>query len=351
MISPYILIIAGGSGTRLWPLSRSKKPKQVLSLVSQKSLIEDTLQRALLLTNKKNITIGANSRLKKAIQKKVRWFPSNQFIVEPIPRNTAPIIALFCALLRKQKKDIHRPVIVLASDHCIAPDEVWKQTIESTFFFLNKRIFCLGITPNRPEVGYGYIEIGRPFSKENSHFAVKRFTEKPDIKKAKEYLNTQCYLWNSGIFIFTTGLFLEELKTHAPEIYGLALKAAESKSARKKHFPIMPEISIDYALMEKTKTLAVAKGSFQWDDIGSFLALSRIKKEDSNHNIVSKDLDYHSISSEKNILISDKKDIRFALLGVNDLIIVKSKNVVLLAHKAYIDQIKELRAKYPKKYK
>ena len=352
MNSPYVLILGGGLGTRLWPLSRSEKPKQILSLTSSKSLIEETLKRALLLTKKKNIFIGSSPELKKVIRKKIKGLPNKQFIVEPTPRNTAPIIALFCAFLGKKKKEhLKRPVIVLSADHFIGSNKVWSNSIRSTFPFLDEKIFCLGIVPDRPETGYGYIETGEPIFKEKDHLEVKRFIEKPGLRVVKRYLKTQRYLWNTGIFIFKPELFLKELKKYIPKIYDLALKSVKSKAERKKYFHAMPKISIDYALMEKTKKLAVVKGDFHWDDIGNFLALGRIKKQDPHQNIVSEGLDYKSISSQGNIMISDDKNIKFALLEINDLIVIKNKDLILLAHKRSINQIKELREKYSEKYR
>ena len=208
MNSPFVLILGGGSGTRLWPLSRSGKPKQVLSLTSSKCLIEETLHRSLSLTNKKNIFIGSNPELKKAIRGKVKGLSGRQFIVEPTPRNTAPIIALFCAFLGKKNRDhLKRPVVVLSADHFIASEQAWSRAIRSTFPFLAEKIFCLGIVPDRPETGYGYIETGEPISKKKDHLRVKRFIEKPSLRVAKGYLKTQRYLWNSGILFSNLNSF------------------------------------------------------------------------------------------------------------------------------------------------
>ena len=362
MNTPYVFIIAGGSGTRLWPVSRKKKPKQLLKLASEKTLIEDTLERALSITKKKYIFIGTNQQIKKAIQGKVKWLKKKQFIVEPEGRNTAPIISLFCARLQLTHKDLTRPIVVLAADHFISPTQKWSEAVISTFPFLNKKIFCMGILPHEPNTGYGYIEttqealesqdsVSHPKNQKSEHpqhKQVKRFTEKPDLQTAKKYIKTGCHFWNSGIFIFSAEIFLRELKIHSPDIYEIAFTCAKNFTRLKKLFLKMPDISIDYALIEKTRHLGVVVGFFQWDDVGSFLALERVRKKDSLGNIIPKHILVKSLSSQNNIIFSEKSDMKFALLGAKDLVIAYQNGVCLIAHKDTIHEIKKLRELFPK---
>ncbi len=348
MKHPYVLITAGGSGTRLWPLSRKKYPKQLLPILSKKSLLQETLDRALFITIKKNIFIGTNQKLKKMIQKEVPYLKNKQFIIEPEMRNTAPIIALFVAWLKKKKKNIKNPIIVLAADHYISPCSNWANLVESVFPFLEKHIFCVGIQPSRPEVGYGYIEMGDELggSKEHHRKAIA-FREKPNLATAKQYMKGDHFCWNSGIFIFSGETFSKELSIHAPDIFALARKCTQGKSKLKKNFCKMPNLSIDYALMEKTKKLAVAQGDFHWDDVGNFLSLERVHKKDANRNVVNTKCDVHYIGSKNNIVLTNDKNLKVALLGVEDLVIVEKNNVLLIAKKSSIDNIKKIREKFP----
>ena len=179
------------------------------------------------------------------------------------------------------------------------------------------------------------------------HFLVNRFTEKPNLETAQKYLEAGRYFWNSGMFIFTARLFLEELKAHCPDIHKLALLSAKSKKNKKMYFPKMPDISVDYALMEKSDKLGVAKGNFGWDDIGSYLALTRIAAIDENKNIPVGNIAYRQIKSSNNILACGDQKTKFALLGIDSLVIVKQGNLILIADQKKISEIKKLREKFP----
>ena len=348
MKHPYVLIMAGGSGTRLWPLSRKKYPKQLLPVLSTKSLLQETLDRALFLTIKKNIFIGTNQKLKKMIQKEIPYLKSKQFIIEPEMRNTAPIIALFGAWLKMKRQNMKTPIIVLAADHYISPCADWANIVESVFPFLEKNIFCVGVQPTRPDVGYGYIEMGDELEGAKEHHRkVAAFREKPKLATAKKYIKEGHFCWNSGMFIFSGEILLQELSIHAPDIAILATKCVQGKGELKKNFRKMPNISIDYALMEKTKNLAVARGNFRWDDVGSFLSLERVHKKNSNNNVINTQCDIHSIKSKNNIVLTNNKNLKVALLGVEDLVIVENNNVLLVAKKSSMDSIKKMREKFP----
>ena len=344
---PYILIIAGGTGTRVWPMSRANKPKQLLPLVSNKSLLQETIDRSLVLTSKENIYIGTNSHLKNSIQQDIPWIEDNNFIIEPIGRNTAPIIALFCAFLYKNNKDVHKPIVVLSSDHYISPLDLWQKAIESTFLNIQNYIYCIGIQPTSPNINYGYIEVGNQLDT-NNQFFIKSFKEKPNVATAELYLSSGSFLWNSGMFVFTTSLFLNELERLNPIIFELVMKCVESPQNLEIFFPQMPDISIDYAVMEKSNKLAVVKGRFSWDDIGSFIAIKNVKKPDINGNFTSENLYYQSIHSTNNILLTNNSNIKFALLGINDLIIVENNGIIFIANEDNISSIKKIREMFPK---
>ena len=347
MVRPYVLIMAGGEGTRLWPLSRKKRPKQLLPLLSKKTLLEETLKRAMFITNRENIYIGTNAQLKKKIRKKVPYLKEKQFIVEPEGKNTAPIISLFCAWLKTKRKDTKAPVVVLAADHFISPCADWANAVESTYPFLENYIFCMGVKPTRPDTGYGYIETGSRLKGTNkAHYQVVRFREKPDLDQAQEYFADQKFCWNSGMFIFSAETFLKELVTHAPNIYETAFQCLQSKRSLKQYFSKMPNISVDYAIMEKTKNLAVVKTHFRWDDIGGFLSFERIQEKDEHGNCMSHQSYVQSIDSTGNIIFANGKKLKVALLGIQDLVVAHHKGVLLIAKKEEAHKIKSLREKF-----
>lgn len=375
---PYVLILAGGSGTRLWPLSRTYRPKQLLSLYSQKSLIAETYDRACKLTNEKNIFIGTNQSLKKAIRKEFK-IPKKQFLLEPVARNTAPIIALFCSYILHHKKNENAPIIVLSADHFISPIQPWLEAIESTYHSVHNKIWCMGLKPTRPETGYGYIEtlpkselvseVEKNFENDLEQqreknepqticqFQIKSFREKPDKNTAIEYLNTENYFWNLGSFVFSAKYFRSQLKKINPkilEISDLCIVGNTPKKRKKnikktieKHFPKMPNISVDYAVMEKCENMGMVTGNFQWDDVGAFDSLSRLSKKDENGNWKGATTKYQAIDSKNNIIYTGS---RLALLGVENLVIAESDGVLLIAHKDELHRIKEIREKIPPKF-
>ena len=345
-MKPYVLILAGGSGTRLWPLSRKAKPKQLLALYEKDSLMQATLKRALVLTSKKKIFIGTNQALMKSIRRQIPNLKKSNFIIEPEGKNTAPIIALFVAYLKRKGKDMQRPIVVLSADHFIAPTEKWVNSVMQAAQYANERIWCMGIKPTRADISYGYIKSGDSLYQTATLKGIDAFKEKPDQATAETYFNSSEYTWNSGMFIFSAELFLSELFSHAPEIHELALKSFGKKKCLKKFFSKMPNISIDYAILEKSKKLGVVEGDFSWDDLGSFEAVSRIKDADADGNFNPNDANYHSIDSGNNVLYTaELKGV--ALLGVSGLVIAERKGVLLLAKRDRIGDLKKLREMFP----
>ncbi|RME93916.1 MAG: mannose-1-phosphate guanylyltransferase [Candidatus Hydrogenedentota bacterium] len=348
--TPYIFIMAGGSGTRLWPLSRKDKPKQVLSLYSNKSLIQETIDRAKKITRLENIFIGTNKKLKKAIMQQVPELSAKNFILEPEAKNTAPIIVYFCAWLKKQKKDLKKPIVVLSADHYISPVKNWISAVDSCFPFSDERIWCMGIRPTRAETGYGYIHLGRPISGDNL-FEIQSFKEKPDARTAEEYYHSENYLWNSGMFIFTAERLLNEAEQAAPEILELAEKCVKSAAALSENFAKMPSISFDYAILENSNNLGVVKADFTWDDVGSFEALSRILPADEYENFKSETTLYYGVDAKQNILYTEGEKVKIALLGVENLVVVQHKGILFVANRKDLPRIKDLRELFPEKDK
>lgn len=338
---PFVMIMAGGSGTRLWPLSRVQRPKQLINVVGAKTLIEEALERARLLTSPDRIYIGTNKDLAAKIQKIVK-LDKRQYLIEPEARNTAPIIAYFTAFLKRNGADDSSGIVILAADHHIEPVEKWAETVKLGLARASERIWCMGIKPNRVETGYGYIEAGIEVAPRM--YAIAGFREKPDYQTANHYLTTERHYWNSGMFIFSLGRIREDLRIYQSEMLKLADLCAESAANLAKNFPKMQNISIDYALMEKTKKIGLIQANFLWDDVGSFEALGRIYRADENGNhVISGKVISHR--AKGNIV---KTQLTVALLGLENCVLVEDNGVLLIAKRDALPEIKELREKAPK---
>ncbi|HMV34319.1 MAG TPA: mannose-1-phosphate guanylyltransferase [Turneriella sp.] len=338
---PFVMIMAGGSGTRLWPMSRVNRPKQLINIVGKKTLIEEAVERARLLTTPDRIYIGTNKDLAAKIQKIVK-LDKKQYLLEPEARNTAPIIAYFTSFLKQHGADDASGVVILAADHHIEPAEKWAETVKLALTRAGERIWCMGIKPTRAETGYGYIEAGIEVAPRMS--AISSFREKPDYQTASHYLTTERHYWNSGMFIFSLGRMREDLRIYQAEMLKLADACAQTPANLAKSFAKMQNISIDYAIMEKTKKVGLIQADFLWDDVGSFEALGRIYpvNESGNHVISGKVISHRA---KGNIV---KTGLTIALLGLDNCVLVEDNGVLLIAKRDALPEIKELREKAPK---
>ncbi|MCB1169998.1 MAG: mannose-1-phosphate guanylyltransferase [Leptospiraceae bacterium] len=329
--------MAGGKGERFWPKSTASHPKQLQKIYSHRTLLEETVRRARLVTSADRIYVGCNAELKKTIQK-IHPELQLKFVVEPSGRNTAPIIAL--SALQLQKKHPGATMVVMSADHYIDPPAKFKETLKTAILAARHgKLVTLGIVPTRPDSGYGYIQKGA--SSEKGVFAVKSFKEKPDSRTALTYLK-KGYLWNSGIFIWSLDTILQEFRNHCPEILLPLEKAGNSAAGLKKAFPRVPELPVDIAIMEKSRQASVVPASFHWDDVGSWTALERIVEPaqkgitlvgPSSQKLVQKD-------SSNSVVVSDRKLV--AMLGVKDLILVEEGDVLFVSSREGLGGIKEL---------
>lgn len=338
------VILAGGSGTRLWPLSRQKAPKQFINLIDEHSMLQNT---ALRVSKEKgdDIFVLSNKDSKFIVMDQLTEIFGNyredQIIVEPIGRNTAPAIAYGTQFFHPD--DI---VAVLSSDHHIAiPDEFERILEESGKIAELGKIVTIGIVPDSPKTGYGYIK--RSFQPICSGFAVERFVEKPDQTTAQEYLDSGEYYWNAGIFVFRVSSFLQELKKYSPEIYEVALQLGEKvrktgrSSVTLEDYQRFPKISIDYALMEKSDQIAVVPGSFGWSDVGSFRSLFEIFPKDENNNAVKTAKDaFKNIDSHNMLVIGNQRKI--AAIHLDHLVIVDTPDALLIANREDVEKVKEV---------
>jgi mannose-1-phosphate guanylyltransferase / mannose-6-phosphate isomerase len=330
----YCVILCGGSGNRLWPLSRKNFPKQFLSLYSDKSLLQETFMRMLKLMPSENIFFITNKENYFNVFNQIKDIQKNvsidNIMTEPLSLNTAPAIAYAVKYLEEQIKiNSDSPIIFLPSDHYIGSTESFVSTIKKAMERVNGFIGTIGIVPNKPETGYGYIRKGARMA---DYSQVLEYKEKPDSETAKKYLETGEYLWNSGMYLFNVNTFTKELSEHAPEIYNIYRHGIDEMN---KNFEQMPNISIDYAISEKSKNVVVFDGDFDWNDIGSFDSLAEITKDSgSAPNQVSID--------SRNVFVHSASNKLIATLGMDDVIIIESKDSILVQKKGYSEDVKKI---------
>lgn len=345
---PVVLIMAGGKGERFWPRSTVSTPKQLQKIYSNKTLLQETIDRARAFTSADRIFIGCNPSLKKAIQKGHK-IPDAQFVLEPEGRNTAPIIAL--AALQLESRFPGTVQVILSADHFIQPLDRFAESMKAGMTLAQQDyLVTCGIVPTRPDPGYGYIQPRKSEVLKPAGWTIEQFHEKPDIEKAAGYVKDG-FLWNSGIFLWKGSVILEEFRKHAPEILQPLEKTYKSAAALKKVFPTLPEQPIDIAIMERSQRRAVVPASFQWDDVGSWLALERIRSEsaDADGNIFAGEkTQTAAFDARGNIIVPNSKRL-IALLGVKDLVYVETDTSVLIATKERLNDIKKLIAKLKEK--
>ncbi|WP_272513508.1 mannose-1-phosphate guanylyltransferase/mannose-6-phosphate isomerase [Providencia sp. PROV215] len=341
MIVPVIL--AGGSGSRLWPLSRTQYPKQFIPLVNKDSMLQNTLHRINELSNSSPIVICNNDhRFMVAEQLRDINITSASIILEPVSRNTAPAIAL--AALKAMEEGNDPLLLVLAADHVITNIEAFNKIVLSAQNAAEENmLITFGVIPTHAETGYGYIKQGKKLS--SNLFEVDEFVEKPDIETANSYLTSGSFSWNSGIFLFKASTYLNELKKYSPKIFHCCCNAINSAyddldfiRISKDIFSDCPNDSINYAVMEKTRKAAVIPMSVGWSDVGSWSALWDVQNKDSNGNVIRGDT---LIENSTNSYIYAKNKL-VAAIGVNDLIIVETKDAVLVVNKNHVQDVKNI---------
>lgn len=338
------IILSGGAGTRLWPLSWGDHPKQFLSLITDKTMIQETLLRLDgLETGNPIISCGEGHRFLVAQQIGEITNKKPVILLEPMAKNTAPAIAAACCAAMKQDKDA--VVVVLPSDHIIADVKAFQNAVKTAAVNAEKGyLVTFGIVPTFPSTGYGYVKAAG--SETDGAYTLEKFVEKPCLEKAQEYLASGEYAWNSGMFVFKASSFLEELKTHNPEMATLSIEAFEKASVEtdfirldKESFGKIKGDSIDYAVMEKTSKGRVVKLNAGWDDVGSWSALYDISKKDENQNVIKGD-DVITLDTTSSYIRGGKRTI--ATIGLDDVVIVDSDDALLVAAKGKIQNVKKI---------
>lgn len=340
MILP--VIICGGNGSRLWPLSRNAFPKQFLSLVSQQTMLQDTISRLSSLEKNAPLFIcNEEHRFIVAEQLRQQHITASSILLEPVGRNTAPAIAL--AALKAIADGDDPLLLVLAADHVIQSPERFVDTVQQAESLAAQgQLVTFGIVPTEPHTGYGYIRQGSTLE---AGFEVAEFVEKPDLSTAKDYLSSGNYLWNSGMFLFKASRYLEELQKFRLDIYDICQKAFASAKTDldfirvdKDIFASCPDESVDYAVMEKTKDAVVIPMDAGWSDVGSWSSLWEINTKDSQGNAVRGDV---MLENTQNSYVYSQNRL-VATVGVDDLVVVETKDAVLVAHKDKVQQVKKI---------
>lgn len=340
------IILAGGSGERLWPLSRKNYPKQFLKLNGDKSLLQQTAERLLSVVSAEDIVVLTNNAYKFHVLSDLNSLPAfhhqrlnSQIILEPASRNTAPAIALgvkYCMERLGCKED--EVVFLSPSDHIIRPAERFVEYMTLANEAARQgHIVTFGIKPDKPETGYGYIKFRRQQSTGigQKYFKVEKFTEKPDIETAQHYVREGMYLWNSGMFTFCIGTVLEEMRRFAPEIREMMDLSFEDMLSG---FKQMPNISIDYAVMEKSDRVVVLPFDLYWNDIGSWDSLYDIMDKDGNGNV--KKGDVMTIDTRESLILGNKRHI--ATIGLENCLIVETDDAILVAKKGEAQKVKDI---------
>lgn len=338
------LIMAGGRGERFWPKSRMNLPKQFLSLTGDgKTMIQLTVERILPMVDMQDIFIATNESYRHLVQEQLPDLPAENILCEPVGRNTAPCIGLGAEHIAKKYGDAL--MMVLPSDHLIKYEPIFRQALEDACSVAEQgdNLVTLGITPDEPETGYGYIKF-IPTSRLQRAYAVERFVEKPNLEKAKEYLASQEYLWNSGMFIWKVSTILNNIKAYLPDMYEAleiikeAIGTEKQEEVLKEIFVTMESVSVDYGIMEKAQNIYTLAGTFGWDDVGSWLAVGRIQKTNEFGNVVTGSV--VSVNTRNCIIQGGSKLI--ATVGLTDIVVVDTEDALLICNKDNAGEIKKV---------
>jgi mannose-1-phosphate guanylyltransferase len=347
----YALILAGGSGERFWPLSRRNRPKQLLRLVSERTLLEETVARLEGFVPTERILILTNIEQEKGVRDLLEGFPKQNIIAEPAKRDTAAAVALGAGWVAA--RDHSATMLALPADHVIADRAAFQETMKTAAAAAEETgaLITIGIKPTWACPGFGYIEQGEPVRlRSDGKIAVHRvvrFREKPNVDLAESFLRKGNFRWNAGMFVWSVPTVLSEFNRHAPELADFISQVRSPKDLDKilhERFAKLPRISFDYAIMEKTEHVLVVEASFDWDDVGSWQAVAHYFKKDEHGNAANGALT--ALDSSDNIIFNDGET-TIALLGVHNLIVVRTGDAILICHRHQAEKIKNLVGKLP----
>lgn len=348
----YVIIMAGGRGERFWPLSRQATPKQLITLLGNRSLLQQALDRVLPIVPADHIFVITNALQAAAVRKQLPELPAHNIIAEPCGRDTCAAVTLGGALVAA--RDAEGVMAVLSADHLIPTVETFQQTLQEAYQLAQQKacLITLGIRPTEPATGYGYIQLGKAL--EPPFFEAVRFVEKPNLETAQKYLASGDYRWNAGMFLWSCQTLYQSLCEHQPQMAEAfqRWKSAATESQEKlfqlleTEYPSITKISIDFALMEKAKNILVADAAFLWDDLGSWPALKRHLQADSAGNCANAHC--VTLDANDNLIFDARKTTSrtlTTLLGIHHSVVVFTDDATLIADQSQSQRIKELVAK------
>lgn len=341
------LIMAGGKGTRFWPLSTEEKPKQFLNLIGEETMIQMTVNRIKPIIPIERIFVCTGEMYVDLVKEQLPELPERNIIIEPEGRNTAPCIALSAMVIERYYKNSN--MVVLPSDHLINDEEEFRNTLLAADSFIKEKdeaIVTLGMNPTRPEVGYGYIKYSNEVLKSNDFRVIKveAFVEKPNLDIAKKYLREGNYLWNGGMFIWSINNIINQIKMYSPNTYNSLINIMEVREDKlqetiNSNYENTEATSIDYAVLEKSKDVYVIPSNFGWDDVGSWEALDRYRDKDELGNILVGESKV--VKANNNLVISSSNKV--VVEGLSDIYVIENDGKVLVGHKSNVANIKELK--------
>jgi mannose-1-phosphate guanylyltransferase len=345
MVNPdlYVLILAGGSGERFWPCSRRATPKQLLKLFSERTMLEETIARVGQVVPLEKIFVLTNQEQESAVRESCRMLPAENIVAEPAKRDTAPAVALGVGLV--MRRNPQAVMAVLPADHLIKDTASFRRDLEAgaSAAAESGALLTIGIKPTWACPGFGYIEQGRCVNESVPKiFEVKRFYEKPSAEKAQVFLQQGNFRWNAGMFVWSIPAIMGELRKQAPELALFVNKMCESGNLPvllREEFPLLPKISVDYAIMEKAASVLELEASFDWDDLGSWVAVAKYLEQDTEGNASNVHLVSHHAAG--NIVYSTSGR-QVALAGVQDLIVIDTGDALLVCHRDEAENIKKI---------
>lgn len=341
------LIMAGGKGERFWPISTDEKPKQFLNLLGKDTMIQMTVNRLNKFIPMERIFVVTAEKYADLVREQLPRIPKENVILEPVGRNTAPCIALSAFIVEKYFNNA--TILVVPSDHLITNEEEFARNVNEAHNFIENNensIVTIGIKPNRPETDYGYVKLidSEEFISKNLGICeVEKFIEKPDVEKAKKYIEDGNYLWNSGMFIWKAKNILKLTEKYLKNTYDILKEVAVSKDDYKNRlrekYPYVDNISVDYAIMENANNIFVIQSTFGWDDIGTWKSVERYREKDSNNNICVGSV--NNISGNNNIVMGNGKPI--VVVGLSDILIAETDEIIFIGKKENIKNIKNIK--------
>ena len=343
-----IVIMAGGAGTRFWPLSTEKRPKQFLKLFGERSLLQKSFDRVSELLPAERILVLTSEAFVSIVRQQLPELPEDNIIGEPMRRDTAAAVALAALLCKKRFGEC--TMAIMTSDHLIEPLDAFQKTLISAAKEAKKEnaIYTFGIEPVYPATGYGYLEMGAQTADDSGirHFRLKRFKEKPDLNTAKEYIKSGKFLWNSGMFVWQTSTIIDEFERQLPAHINKISPAIEKdrtpewENALRQAFEPLERISVDFAIMENALDVRSVEAGFSWSDVGGWPALDEFMEKDASGNSIRGNIRTYDATS--NMVFCEDEEETVALVGVKDLIVVRTGKRTLIVDRGRAEDIKKL---------